>query len=82
MSGTRPVVDMILHQGSKKHQIKTLLDTGCLIALINEQTIKRLGLEQRKHQQARSIENYMGETLLGQANITRNHPSYNAEGIT
>jgi len=65
MSGTRPVVDMILHQGGKKHRIKMLLNTGCLIALINEQTIKRLDLEQRKHQQERSIEDYMGETLSG-----------------
>jgi len=36
---------MVLHQSEKKHQIQTLLDTGCSIALINERTVEKLGLK-------------------------------------
>ena len=56
---------MVLHQGNIGHRIRALLDTGCSIALINEQTVGRLGLERKKHQHARSIENFTGETVKG-----------------
>jgi len=56
---------MVLHQGHIGHQIRALLDTGCSIALINEQTVGRLDLERKKHQHARSIKNFTGETVKG-----------------
>ena len=64
-SGTCPVIDMVLYQGEKGHQIKVLLDTGCSIALINEKATERLGLERRKHKQAHSIESFTGESVIG-----------------
>jgi len=56
---------MILHQDKAKHPIRVLLDTGCSIALINEQTIKKLGIQRQKHQRPRTIENYTGEAVPG-----------------
>jgi len=56
---------MMIHQGNTKHQVRALLDTGCSIALINEQTMSRLGLERKRHQHARSIENFTGEAVKG-----------------
>jgi len=52
---THPVIDMILYQDRKKHQVKVLLDTGYSVALINDKTTERLGLKKEKHQQARRI---------------------------
>ena len=63
LSGTRPIITMLLHQGHKKHQVQVLLDTGCSVALINQQTVGRRGLEQREHRQTRHIENYTGERV-------------------
>ena len=31
----RPIISMILHADGNRHQIRTLLDTGCSIPLIN-----------------------------------------------
>jgi len=56
--GARPIITMILHQDKAKHPIRVLLDTGCSIALINEHTIKKLGIQRQKHQRPRTIENY------------------------
>ena len=64
-SGTCLVIDMVLYQGEKGHRIKVLLDTGCSIALINEKTAEKLGLERRKHKQADSIESFTGESVKG-----------------
>ena len=36
---------MILYQGQKRDVVNTLLDTGCAIALINQETVKRLGIQ-------------------------------------
>jgi len=54
---------MVLHQGENKHRIQVLLDTGCSIALMNEQTMERQCLKTRKHHQACSIESYTGEKV-------------------
>jgi len=35
---------MMLHWNGSQYPIKALLDTGCSVALINQQTIKRLGI--------------------------------------
>jgi len=43
--GTRPVIDMVLHHDKERRRVKALLDTGCSIALINEKSAKKLGLE-------------------------------------
>jgi len=47
--GTRPIITMILHQGAEKHQIRVLLDTGCSIALLNDQTVGKLGIKKKEH---------------------------------
>jgi len=65
LSGTRPIIDMVLHQEGQERRIKVLLDTGCSVALINQQTINRWNIECERHAQARSIENYTGEIVKG-----------------
>jgi len=64
-SGTRPVINMILHHNDRRHQIKALLDTGCSIALINQQTVNQWELGTKKHARERHIENYTGERVSG-----------------
>jgi len=54
---------MLLHQGGAKHAIRTLLDTGCSIALINEKTVEKLGLRRKEHRQPRVIESFTGERV-------------------
>jgi len=56
---------MLLHMGEKKHQIWVLLDTGCSIALLNQQTVEKLGVKKKAHRQPHSIENYTGESVKG-----------------
>jgi len=56
---------MILHINGKKQRVKTLLDTGCSIALINQTTAKNLGVKQHQRQEPRRIENYTGEIVPG-----------------
>jgi len=56
---------MILHIGIKKHQIWVLLDTGCSIALLNQQTVEKLGIRKKAHRRPHSIENYTGESVKG-----------------
>jgi len=54
---------MILYQGQERHVVKTLLDTGCTIALINQETVKRLGIQQSQRKNPIRIENYTGEVV-------------------
>jgi len=56
---------MILHIREKKHQIQVLLDTGCSVALLNQQTVKKLGIKRKAHQQPHNIENYTEESVKG-----------------
>ena len=56
---------MLLHHGEKAHRVKVLLDTGCSIALINEKTVEKLGLEKKEHRNTRSIASYTGENVPG-----------------
>ena len=62
---TRAIIDMLLHDGSEKRPVKALLDTGCSIALINQQTVNRWGIQKRKHKEARTIERFTGATVQG-----------------
>jgi len=62
---TRPIIDMLLHDGTEKRPVKALLDTGCSIALINQQTVNRWGIQKRKHKEARTIESFTGATVPG-----------------
>jgi len=62
---TRPIIEMLLHQGNHQHRIRALLDTGCSIALISQRTLERLGLEQMPHPEPVRIENYTGEAVPG-----------------
>ena len=54
---------MLLHWQGKNHPVRVLLDTGCSINLINQQTVERLQLAKRPHKNPRSIENFAGETV-------------------
>jgi len=56
---------MLLHLDGKKHQIRVLLDTGCSIALLNSQTVEKLGITKKKHERTHSIESYTGESVQG-----------------
>jgi len=56
---------MILHVREKGHQIRVLLDTGCSIALLNQQIVEMLGIKKKVHQQPHNIENYTGESVKG-----------------
>jgi len=51
--------------GEKKHQIWVLLDTGCSVALLNQQIVEKLGIKKKVHRQPHSIENYTGESVKG-----------------
>jgi len=62
---TRPIIDMLLHVGTKKKPVKALLDTGCSIALINQQTVKQWGIQKKRHKEARTIESFTGATVQG-----------------
>ena len=56
---------MLLHCQERSYPVKVLLDTGCSINLINQQTAMKLGLEKQKHNEARVIENFTGEKVIG-----------------
>jgi len=56
---------MLLHYGNQNHPIKALLDTGCSVALINQQTIERLGIPRIQHNHPVEIENYTGKKVDG-----------------
>jgi len=49
ISGAHPVIKMILHLGEEKHPVQVLLDTGCSVPLINQQTAARLQIPLEKH---------------------------------
>jgi len=54
---------MLLHQGKRTHRVKALLDTGCSVALINQETVERLGITRIPHDNPVEIENYTGERV-------------------
>ena len=56
---------MLLHLDGKKHRIQVLLITGCCVALLNNQTVEKLGITKKEHRQAHTIENYTGERVKG-----------------
>ena len=61
--GARPIIEMVLHQGQKTHQARVLLDTGCSIALINSQSVKKWGIETTERAEPLRIENYTGKPV-------------------
>ena len=65
LSGSRPIITMRLHHNGKTHTVRTLLDTGCSINLMNQQTVERLGITKKKHDRPIQVENYTGETVRG-----------------
>ena len=56
---------MLLHDGTQKRPIKVLLDTGCSIALINQKTVDKWGIQKKEHRKARTIESFTGATVSG-----------------
>jgi len=48
-----------------RHPVKVLLDTGCSVALINQETTERCQIARQKREQAHRIENYTGERVKG-----------------
>jgi len=55
----------MLHWNESQHPVKALLDTGCSVALINQQTIERLRIQTKTHKNPRTIENFTGEVVGG-----------------
>jgi len=62
---SRPIITMLLHAGASKVPVKVLLDTGCSINLINQRTVDRLGIQKEKHEEVRTIENFMETSVPG-----------------
>ena len=62
---TRPIIPMVLLVSGNNHQVKTLLDTGCSLSLINQQTTERLEIERKTYKNPRTIESFTGETVKG-----------------
>jgi len=56
---------MLLDDGTQRKPIKALLDTGCSIALINQKTVDKWGIQKKKHKEARTIESFTGATVPG-----------------
>jgi len=61
----RPIISMMLRWNESQHPVKVLLDTGCSVTLINQQTIERLGIRTKTHKNPRTIENFTGEVVGG-----------------
>jgi len=64
---------MVLHEGGKQHTVRVLLDTGCSIALINQDTAKRLQIPLHRHRREKIIENFVGQRVRG-AGTHRTNP--------
>jgi len=60
---TGRVINMVIHQDGKTHQVQVLLDTGCSVALINKKTGEKLGNDKKCHLRKRGIENFVGEKV-------------------
>jgi len=56
---------MILHWNEGQHPVKALLDAGYSVALINQRTIERLGIQTKTNKNPRTIENFTGEVVEG-----------------
>jgi len=56
---------MLLHDGTQRKPRKALLDTGCSIALINQKTVDKCGIQKKKHKEARTIESFTGTIVHG-----------------
>ena len=56
---------MIIHLAGRKHPVRALLDTGCSVPLINEETTRKMGVECRKHSQVHTVEDYTGKKVSG-----------------
>lgn len=54
---------MVLKEGEMNYRIQVLLDTGCSIPLINQKTVKRLGILTKQLDTAIPIENFTGQTV-------------------
>jgi len=54
---------MVLHIGPRKNKVKVLLDMGCSISLINQETARRLGVRRIPQDDPIRIENYTGNAV-------------------
>jgi len=57
----RPIITMLLHVEQKRDRVQVLLDTGCSVPLVNQETAQRLQVPILKHDPAIRIENYTGQ---------------------
>jgi len=54
---------MLLHHQNNSYRVKALLDTGCSINLINQQTVQCLNLPKYPHKNPMIIESFTGQTV-------------------
>jgi len=54
---------ILLHQGDQQHTVKALLGTSCSIALINQQTVEKLGIHCNRLTHPIQVESYTGEII-------------------
>jgi len=64
-SSARLIITMLLYQGDKQHTVKALLDMGCSITLINQQTVEKLGIRCNCCNHPIQVESYTGEIVKG-----------------
>jgi len=64
---------MVIHKGERQHPVKVLLDTGCSIALINQDTARRLQIPLQKYRREKIIEHFVGQKVQG-AGTHRTNP--------
>ena len=56
---------MFLKKEGQDHWVRFLLDTGCLIPLINQRTVEKLGILLLRHNSVIPIENFTGQAVEG-----------------
>jgi len=56
---------MVLYHRRYHHPVMVLLDTGCLVPLINEKMVKCLQLQLIRHEEQLPIEIFTGQTVEG-----------------
>jgi len=78
----RPIVTMLLHHQKNSYRVKALLDTGCSINLINQQTVERLNLPKHPHKNPRITKISPDKLSKARHNSIRGWYDYNTGSIS